>query len=186
MLFVFLLQFQVAGGGGGGGRISVHVTSENSYRGEYEIYGGKGFSEGGGSGTVYVKAPSNDTGNIESTLTIDNQNSVPNNIYIDNVLEDSCRTYVITSDGNSADDTTFDHVYINRDGHLAFRKTSSSESVVDVTISKLHGDLTGMIHTSVEQKISIVDSDSPIPASLRVYDNAMIQLPEGNNISPFI
>ena len=72
---------------------------------------------------------------------------------------------------------TFDHVYINGDGHLALRKTSTQS--VDVTINNLHGDLTGLVHTSVDQKISIVDSDSPIPASFRVYDTATITLPAG-------
>lgn len=173
--YTFFLK--ISGGGGGGGRVAVYVDSSNDFRGEFQTYGGKGFSESGGSGTVYVKANNTATGNIESTLTIDNRNSVPNNIYIADKTEDSCRTYVITAPGDTASDMTFDHVYINGDGHLAFRKTSTAN--VDVTINNLHGDLTGLIHTSVDQKISIVDSDSPIPASFRVYDTATIQLPAG-------
>lgn len=157
----------------------MYAATENTYNGKYKTYGGKGFSESGGSGTVYVKAP-NSNGNIESTLTIDNQNSVPNNIYIGDKEKDSCRTYIITGDGDTAEDMTFDHVYVNGDGHLALLKTSSN-SDVDVTINHLHGDLSGMIHTSVDQKISIVDSDNPIPASFRVYDTATIQLPAGKN-----
>ncbi|WAR26294.1 hypothetical protein MAR_011998 [Mya arenaria] len=165
----------VAGGGGGGGRIAVWIdNSTNDFRGDFQTYGGKGFTESGGSGTVYVNA-NNDEGVVEATLTIDNRNSVPNNVYIDDKLEDSCRTYVITSSDDDADDMTFDHVYVNGDGHLAFRKTSSDS--VDVTINNLHGDLSGMVHTSVDQKVQIVDSDSPIPASFRVYDTATIQLP---------
>lgn len=159
--------------------MAVYVESYNEFRGNFKTYGGKGLTESGGSGTVYISANSTSTGNIESTLIINNRNSVPNNIYIDDKLQDSCRTYVITSQTDTASDMTFDHVYINGDGHLAFRKTSTSN--VDVTINNLHGDLSGLIHTSVDQKISIVDSDSPIPASFRVYDTATIQLPAGTD-----
>ena len=170
---------QLAGGGGGGGRVAVWISnSTNDYRGVFQTFGGKGFSESGGSGTAYVSAP-NDADVVTSTLTVDNRNSVPNNIYIDNKLEDSCRTYVITGQEDDATDMTFDHVYINGDGHLAFRKTSTA--AVDVTINNLHGDLTGMVHTSVDQKVQIVDSDTPIPASFRVYDTATIQLPAGSH-----
>lgn len=177
----FLLLFQTAGGGGGGGRIAVYVATDNTYRGDYWTYGGKGFSESGGSGTVHVQAPVSGSGKLESTLYIDNRNSLPDNIYISNVLQDSCRTYIITADGDTPTNMTFDHVYLKGAGHLALRKISTSN--VDVTIKKLHGDLSGMIHTSVEQKMSIVDSDSPIPASFRVYDTATIQLPEGKTVT---
>lgn len=171
------LYYQIAGGGGGGGRVAVYVAFENTYRGEYQTYGGKGFSESGGSGTVYVNAPGVANGTQVSSLYIDNRDSVPNNIYIDDVLQDSCRTYIITDNGDTSSDMTFDNVYINGAGHLALREKVSSTT--DITINMLHGDLSGMIHTSVDQKISIVDSDSPIPASFRVYDTATIQLPAG-------
>ncbi|KAL4226615.1 hypothetical protein ACF0H5_014598 [Mactra antiquata] len=164
-----------AGGGGGGGRIAVYVNNEDLYRGSYQTYGGKGFSESGGSGTVFTRALSTASGNIESTLKIDNRNSVPNNIYINDILEDSCRTYVITPEGYTAEDMTFDHLYINGDGHVAFRDLSGDN--IDITIRNLHGDLTGMIHTTVDQKNIIESSDNPLPASFRVYDSATIQLP---------
>ncbi|KAH3816414.1 hypothetical protein DPMN_117930 [Dreissena polymorpha] len=180
-VYLVCLCIQLAGGGGGGGRIAIWISnSTNDFRGAFNTYGGKGFSESGGSGTVYVKAL-NSTGSMESTLIIDNDNAVPDNIYIADKLKDSCRTYILTEQGNTAKDLTFDHVYINGDGHLAFRKTSSAS--VDVTINNLHGDLSGMVHSSVDQKVQIVDSDSPIPASFRVYDKATVQLPAGGEIS---
>jgi hypothetical protein len=112
-----------------------------------------------------------------SSLYLDNRKSIPKDTYIDDVTQDSCRTYIITATGDTNDDMTFDHVYINGGSHLALRKTATSN--VDITINMLHGDLSGMIHTSVDQKISLIDSDSPIPASFRVYDTATIQLPPG-------
>jgi len=158
----------------------VITNSTNGFRGDFQIHGGKSFSESGGSGTVYVRAP-NSAGVMQSALTLDNDNEVPNNVYISDPLKDSCRTYVITSEGDSAADMTFDSVTINGDGHLAFRKTSSAD--VDVTINNLYGDLTGMVHSSVDQKVQIVDSTSPIPASFRVYNMATLQLPQGTTIS---
>lgn len=158
--------------------MAVYATREFTYRGEYQTYGGKGFSESGGSGTVYVKAPETANGTLISSLYVDNRNSVPKNTYIDDVLQDSCRTYIITVTGDTDSDMTFDHVYVDGAAHLALRQTATTN--VDITINMLHGDLSGMIHTSVGQKISIVDSDSPIPASFRVYDTATIQLPAGS------
>ena len=139
-------------------------------------YGGKGFSESGGSGTVFVKSP-NDLGVEESVLMIDNRNSVPNNVYVTSPTEDSCRTVIVTKQGDTQEDLTFDHVYMNGDAHLILQRNTTDS--IDVVFKHLHGDLTGMIHTSVDQKIRVVYSDSPIPSSVRVYDMATIQLPEG-------
>lgn len=178
-IYTYYFYLQLAGGGGGGGRVAVYVTLTSTYRGEHQTYGGKGFPESGGSGTVYLHAPDSN-GNITSSLYIDNRNSIPNNVYITDTNADSGRTVVVTEQGDTTDTMTLDDVYINGDGHLAFSKTSSD--AVDVVIRNLHGDLTGMIHTSTDQNILLQDSDSPIPASFRVYDGTTLQLPAGQTV----
>ena len=158
--------------------MAVYANRSNTYRGEYRTNGGKGYIENGGSGTTFIEAP-NDSGTMERSLYIDNQGASPLNEFINDKSQDSSRTYIITSADDTSEDMTFDHVYINGVGHLALLNTSETD--VEILIRNLHGDNTGMLHTSVDQKIVIEDSDSPLPASFRVYDQATIQLPAGND-----
>ena len=156
--------------------MAVYANRSNTYRGEYRTNGGEGYMEDGGSGTTLIEAP-NDSGVIERSLYIDNQGAKPLSEFIDDKTQDSSRTYIITSQDDTTADMTFDHAYINGVGHLALLNTSETD--VEITIKHLHGDNTGLLHTSVDQKIIVEDSDSPLPASFRVYDQATIQLPAG-------
>ena len=156
--------------------MAVYANRSNDFRGEYRTNGGEGYVEDGGSGTTFIEAPNTD-GVIERSLYIDNQGAKPLSEFISDKTQDSSRTYIITSSDDTSEDMTFDHVYIDGVGHLALLNTS--ETSVEITIRNLHGDNTGLLHTSVDQKIVIEDSDSPLPASFRVYDQATIQLPQG-------
>ena len=164
------------GGGGAGGRLAVYANRSNTYRGEYHTNGGEGYVEDGGSGTTLIEAP-NDFGVMERSLYIDNQGAKPLSYLINDKTQDSPRTYIITSQNDTKTDMTFDHVYIHGVGHLALLNTSETD--VEITIKHLHGDNTGLLHTSKDQKIIVEDSDSPLPASFRVYDEATIKLPAG-------
>ncbi|KAK3576663.1 hypothetical protein CHS0354_004948 [Potamilus streckersoni] len=164
----------VVGGGGGGGRIAVYAKNSYQFRGTYQTYGGNGFYEQGGSGTVFTMVPNGSGGNI-STVTIDNNGYSPRNQYITNRLQDSMRTYIITYDDDTNSTMTFDHVNILGKGHLAFRNMTPAP--VQITIRNFHGDKSGMLHTSVDQNIIIKDGDVPFPASFRVYDASNITLP---------
>ena len=156
--------------------MAVYANRSNTFRGEYHTNGGKGYVEDGGSGTTLIEAP-NDSGVIERSLYIDNQGAKPLSDLINDKTQDSSRTYIITSQDDTIADMTFDHVYIQGAGHLALLNTS--ETNVQITIKHLHGDKTGLLHTSMDQKIIVEDSDSPLPASFRVYDEATIKLPAG-------
>ena len=156
--------------------MAVHISNSSSYRGSYQTYGGYGFAESGGSGTAYIQAP-DISGSPESTLIVDNRNSAPNNIYITDIMADSCRTYILTYDTDTPDLLVLDHVYVQGDAHLAFREVSGND--IDIVIGKLHGDLTGLIHSSTKHKISILESDRPIPTSFRSYDGTVLHLPPG-------
>ena len=159
--------------------MAIYASVANTFRGEYQTHGGAGYVEYGGSGTTFIEAP-NSEGTIESSLYIDNQGAEPLSQFISDNTKDSARTYIITSDEETADDLIFDHAYITGVGHLALRNTTEVD--VGVQIKNLHGDLTGMIHTSVHQHLSIEDSDSPMPASFRVYLKTTVKLPNGMKV----
>ena len=154
--------------------MAVYANRSNTYRGEYHTNGGEGYVEDGGSGTTLIEAP-NESGVIERSLYIDNQGAKPLSDLINDKTQDSSRTYIVTSQDDTIADMTFDHVFIHGVGHLALLNTS--ETNVEITIKHLHGDNTGLLHTSMDQKIIVEDSDSPLPASFRVYDGATIKLP---------
>ena len=178
----FHLLLQVVGGGGAGGRMAVYATMSNTFRGEYRTYGGEGYVEHGGSGTTLIEAP-NSKGVMEKSLYIDNQGARPLSQFITDKTKDSSRTYIVTSDEDTAEDMIFDHAHITGVGHLALMNTSKTG--VEIRIKNLHGDYTGLLHTSVDQALVIEDSDSPFPAAFRVYDETTVQLPEGMNIQDF-
>ena len=163
--------------------MAVYANRSNTYRGEYRTNGGEGYVEDGGSGTTFIEAP-NDAGVIERSLYIDNQGAEPLSEIINDKTQDSSRTYIVTSEDDTSGDMIFDHVYMNGVGHLALLNTSETD--VEITIRNLHGDNTGMLHTSVDQKIIVEDSDSPLPVSFRVYDQATIQLPQGKFILEYV
>lgn len=156
--------------------MAVFASDSNTYRGEYITRGGEGYVEDGGSGTTFIKAP-NSIGAVESSLYIDNQGSKPKTVSIADKSKDSSRTYIVTSLADTSDNMTFDHVYISGVGHLALLNTTPTDT--EITIKTLHGDNTGMIHSSVDQRIIIEDSDSPFPAAIRVYDKSAMTLPDG-------
>ena len=156
--------------------MAVYANRSNTYRGEYHTNGGEGFVENGGSGTTFIQAP-NSEGVVESSLFINNQEGKPKSDFITDKTKDSSRTYIVTSEEDTAEDMTFSHVYINGVGHLALLNTSETD--VEVRINHLHGDYTGSIHASVDQKLVIEQSDSPFPASFRSYDGSTLELPEG-------
>ena len=56
--FKFYFTFTGAstyGGGGAGGRIAIYHNDTNHFTGQYIVNGGKGYSQWGGSGTVFLK-----------------------------------------------------------------------------------------------------------------------------------
>lgn len=170
-------KLQIVGGGGGGGRVAVHANQSYSYRGQFLTYGGKGRKESGGSGTTFVQSTTA-AGQLETTLSIDNSGNRPINTAITDVTKDSGKTYVTMGD-TTASEVHFDHVNINGAGHLVLRNTTGG-GAVPVRVGELHGDYSGMLHTSEDISIHVEDSDSPFPSSFVVYDNANITLPQGN------
>ena len=57
------------------------------------------------------------------------------------------------------------------------KKRDSSVENVSVTIDKLDGDNSGMVHSSQEMRVTVADGVVPFPTSLRVYDNSEMDLP---------
>ena len=172
-------MLQIAGGGGAGGRVAIYVTTSNTYVGEYHTNGGEGYVEDGGSGTTFIEAPDND-GEMKRSLYIDNKGGKPLSQFITDKTKDSSRTYIITSDKDTAEDMIFDHVYIYGVGHLAVMNTTDTN--VEIRIKNISGDNTGMLHTSVDQRLVVENGESPFPVAFRVYDKATIQLPEGKRL----
>ena len=174
----FLLH-QIAGGGGSGGRMAVYASDSNTYRGEYITKGGEGYVEFGGSGTTFIKAPNSD-GVEEVSLYVDNKGAKPKTEAIIDKTKDTARTYIVTSEEDTSEAMTFDHVYINGNGHLALRNTTATDT--EITVNHLHGDNTGMLHSSVDQLFKIENSDRPFPAAIKIYENSYMKLPQGRSL----
>ena len=167
---------QIAGGGGAGGRMAVYASDSNTYRGEYRTNGGEGYVEFGGSGTTFIKAPNSD-GVEEVSLYVDNKGAKPKTEAIKDKTKDTARTYIVTSEDDTSAAMTFDHVYIDGNGHLALLNTTTTDT--EITIKLLHGDNSGMIHSSVDQRFNIENSDRPFPAAIKLYDESYMKLPLG-------
>lgn len=168
------------GGGGGGGRISVTATSSYTYLGDYQTYGGRSQSEVGGSGTTFLSTPAKNFTSQETSLILNNYNKGPLEVSINNINNDSGRTYILVTENES-----FDSVVIRGYAHLAFRKRTDVTHSVSIAIGTLQGDNTGMVHSSQELHVGIAECDDPFPTSLRVYDNSQMGLPRSELSSFF-
>lgn len=75
-------------------------------------------------------------------------------------------------------EVSINQLYITGGGHLAFsQEVSRNDSMI--MIGNIHGDRSGMLHTSAEQAITIQEGDAPFPAAIRVYERSQVILPSG-------
>ena len=92
--------------------------------------------------------------------------------------EDSMRTYIVSFPEDPG--VTIDHLYIKGGAHLAFSQVLKQDSSM-IRIGNLHGDRSGMLHTSQEQVITVQDGDVPFPTAVRVYERSEVILPSGEH-----
>lgn len=90
--------------------------------------------------------------------------------------KDSMRTYIVSYLEDL--EVSIDHLYITGGGHLAFsQEVPRNDSMI--MIGNIHGDRSGMLHTSPEQTITVQEGDVPFPAAVRVYEKSQVILPSG-------
>lgn len=93
-----------------------------------------------------------------------------------NRMKDSMRTYIVSYPEDL--EVYIDELYITGGGHLAFsQEVPRNDSMI--MIGNIHGDRSGMLHTSAEQAITIQEGDVPFPAAVRVYERSQVILPSG-------
>lgn len=91
-------------------------------------------------------------------------------------MKDSMRTYIVSYPEDL--EVYIDDLYITGGGHLAFsQEVSRNDSMI--MIGNIHGDRSGMLHTSLEQAITVQEGDVPFPVAVRVYERSQIILPSG-------
>lgn len=152
--------------------MSITATTSFTYRGDYQTHGGRSQYEAGGSGTTFLSFPAEEAGKVETTLILDNQGKQPLAEFVNDVAADSARTYLVVSESES-----FTRVRVLGGAHLAVKKRDNTVGEVSVTIGNLEGDNSGMIHSSKEMRVTVVDGVDPFPTSLRVYDSSEMDLP---------
>ena len=151
--------------------MSITATASFTFRGDYQTHGGRSQYEAGGSGTTFLSFPAEEGGKVETTLILDNQGKQPLAEFVNDVAADSARTYLVVSESES-----FTRVRVLGGAHLAVKKRDNNVGEVSVTIGNLEGDNSGMIHSSKEMRVTVVDGVDPFPTSLRVYDSSEMDL----------
>jgi len=170
---------QAVGGGGAGGRVAIYTNVSDTFRGQLQALGGASDAERGGPGTVFTSNPSPNTTLPQTTLLVDNGGYKPKTTWQTSSNQDSGRAYITTQQSNVMLQYKFDHVHISGGGHLAFHKDDTIPQDIPIYINHLHGDGSGILHTSPDHHLYIADSNSPFPVGFRSYENSYISLPKG-------
>lgn len=166
-----MFVFQRVGGGGAGGRIALHSDRHYTYRGTHSAFGGIGYLEHGGAGTIYISDIS--TNGTQRELIVNNRNSEPINEFIPTNGLDSGRTVAILG---SDSEYHFEKVTIVEKSHLLFKPSAEG---VNVSVGIVAGDRSGLLHVTAGTPIEINDSDGPFQTGFRSYPDSDLVLPEG-------
>ncbi|KAI8478546.1 hypothetical protein Bbelb_437250, partial [Branchiostoma belcheri] len=169
---------EAVGGGGAGGRVAVYSNVSDTFRGQLQALGGASDVERGGPGTVFTSNPLLNTTSPQTTLLVDNGGYKPKTTWLTNSNQDSGRAYITTQTSNLMLQYEFDHVHLSGGGHLAFHKDDTILQDIPIHIGHLHGDGSGVLHTSPDHHLHITDSNSPFPAGFRSYENSYVSLPK--------
>lgn len=165
------------GGGASGGRISIHCN-RCEFTGKISAQGGASSAEPGGAGTVYQQT---ETGNkSKRTLTINNGGLLPVNSYLisGNHYENSGKAWVLIP---TVDDLIYDEFRLLGGAHVSF--VLSVEG--DVSIKKLFGDGTGMLHVQTNDRVAIKSAATEFPSWFRVYEGGFFSLPDTVHLNKF-
>ncbi|PIK33353.1 hypothetical protein BSL78_29826 [Apostichopus japonicus] len=158
------------GGGGAGGRIALHSNQQYSFRGSQVAYGGIGYLEYGGAGTIYVSDVT--TNGTHRELIVSNRNGEPIREFIPTNGLDSGRTVALL--GSEAQ-YHFEKVTIQEKSHLLFKPASEG---TNVSIGIIHGDRSGMLHVTAGTPLGIQDSHGPFQTGFRSYSGSDLSLPD--------
>ena len=151
-----------AGGCGAGGRVSVHLNSQFAYRGTLHALGGisSNIASSGGPGTVYIQ-------DIRHKLSY-------NQLHIDNQGQ-SWEKYVTLSENKII--YHFDELHIKRKASLRILPNSNIGQISTLSIAKLYGDRSGLLHLYQSHKVVIEVVEAQLtttktPVNLRIDNGA--------------
>lgn len=155
------------------------------FRGQFKLAGGRSHAEVGGSATAFILARNEESKDLETTVIIDNTDDYENQgrplkEFIAKKEEDSGRSVLVTMPEDDEKSLTINHFYLRGGAHLALQNTT--EKPPNLVIKYLYGDYSGMLHTSSDQEVFIIDSLSPFPVSFRVYPDSFITFSSGECI----
>ena len=151
-----------AGGCGAGGRVAVHLKSQFAYRGTLEALGGISSSGGkpGGPGTVYIK-------DVRYKLFFEQ-------LHVDNQGQ-SWENYVTLNESKTS--YHFNELHLVRKASLRMAHNSNMTDIATLSIGKLFGDRTGLLHLYDGHKaiIEVVEAQlttTKTPVNFRIDNGA--------------
>lgn len=151
-----------AGGCGAGGRVSIHLKSQYAYLGSLQALGGLSSSSAssGGTGTVYIQ-------DIRFKLSY-------NQLHIDNRGQ-SWEKYITLNENKTL--YHFDELHMVRKASLRILPDSNLGKISTLSIAKLYGDRSGLLHLYQSHKavIEVVEAQlttTKTPVNLRVDNGA--------------
>ena len=151
-----------AGGCGAGGRVSIHLKSQYAYLGSLQALGGMSSSSAssGGPGTVYIQ-------DIRFKLSY-------NQLHIDNQGQ-SWEKYITLNENKTL--YHFDELHMVRKASLRILPDSNLGQISTLSIAKLYGDRSGLLHLYQSHKavIEVVEAQlttTKTPVNLRVDNGA--------------
>ena len=151
-----------AGGCGSGGRVSVYLKSKYAYRGIIQALGGisSSSSSSGGPGTVYIQ-------DVRHKLSY-------NQLHIDNQGQ-NWESYVTLNESKTL--YHFSELHMVRKASLRILPNSNMANTSTLSIVKLYGDRSGLLHLYRNHKavIEVVEAQlttTKTPVNLRVDNGA--------------
>ena len=151
-----------AGGGGAGGRIGIHLKTQYAYRGALQALGGISTSSvaSGGPGTVYIQ-------DVRLKLPF-------NQLHIDNQGQ-RWEQYVTLNENKTS--YRFDELHLVRKASLRILPDSNAERVSNLSIAKIYGDRSGLLHLYRNHKaiIEVVEGQlttTKTPVNFRIDSGA--------------
>ena len=151
-----------AGGGGAGGRIGIHLKTQYAYRGALQALGGISTSSvaSGGPGTVYIQ-------DVRLKLPF-------NQLHIDNQGQ-RWEQYVTLNENKTS--YRFDELHLVRKASLRILPDSNAERVSNLSIAKIFGDRSGLLHLYRNHKaiIEVVEAQlttTKTPVNFRIDSGA--------------
>lgn len=166
----------------------MHSHQHYTFRGTFKAYGGLGYLESGGAGTIYisqnvssgsdidVNSISNGDSGLHRDLVVSNDGQEPKIEFLSTVGTDSGRTVAVLGSDSQYD---FEKLTLESKSHVTFKPANNGSKI---NIGIISGDKTGLLHVTAGTPVNIKDASGSFGAAFRSYSGSDLGLPEGINI----